>query len=102
MSVDIINNLADFKRVLQTPGVQLETLALANYVKEGRLYVGQIRPVNIYNTTGIYLATEGVKGRGSFLGYGKASEWIFNGLIATNICGYSYRVIMPSDLEVAS
>lgn len=86
---------ADFKRVLQTEGVQLETLALANNVSGGRLYVGQVRPVQSFDTTGVYLTTEGGSSRGSFLGYDKASDWTFNGDIATNICGLSYRVLLP-------
>ena len=86
---------ADFKRALQTKGVQLETLALANNISGGRLYVGQIRPVSEVNTTGVYLTTEGGSTRGSFLGYDKASDWTFNGDIATNVCGLSYRVLLP-------
>ena len=96
-----LNTLADFKRVLQTPGVQLETLALANHISRGRLYVGQVRPVIKANTTGVYLATEGGGVSGSFLGYGKASEWVFTGDVATNACGLSYRVLMPVSVEVA-
>ena len=96
-----LNTLADFKRALQTPGVQLETLALVNGISGGRLYVGQVRPVIKADTTGVYLATEGSGNRGSFLGYGKASEWVFTGDIATNACGSSYRVLMPVSAEVA-
>lgn len=95
-----LNTLADFKRALNTKGVQLETLSLANHVSRGRLHVGQIRPVISADTTGVYLATEGGSFRGSFLGYGKASEWIFNGDIATNVCGLSYRVLMPVSVGV--
>ena len=95
-----LDTLADFKRALNTKGVQLETLSLANHVSGGRLHVGQIRPVISADTTGVYLATEGKSSRGSFLGYGKASEWIFNGDIATNVCGLSYRVLMPVSVGV--
>jgi hypothetical protein len=86
--------LADFKRLLQTEGVYLETLALATGVKGGRINVGDIRPVIEANTVGVYLKTEGASERGSFLEYGKASEWYFNGNTATNRkYGYAYRVI---------
>jgi len=95
-----LNTLADFKRALQTPGVQLETLALSNgYTQGGLLYVSQVRPVIKADTTGVYLATEGSSNRGSFLGYGKASEWVFTGDVATNACGLSYRVLMPVSAE---
>lgn len=89
-----MKNLAEFKRVLQTPGVKLETLSLANGLAGGRLFVGQIRRVNKADTTGVYLSDETTTGRGSFLGYGKASEWEFSEDIATNSYGLSYRVIL--------
>ena len=92
----MITNHAHFKRLLSTPGVQLETLALANHVSGGRLFIGQVRPVIESNTTGVYLATPGGSTRGSFLGYDKAADWQFNGDIATHECGLSYRLIMPS------
>ena len=91
-----ITNHAEFKRILQVPGVQLETLAIANAVSRGRLTVGQIRPVIESNTVGVYLATPGGCERGSFLDYGKAAEWEYDGLTVTNkIYGMSYRVILP-------
>ena len=107
--MDTLNTLADFKRALQTEGVKLETLALAYgftnspaSIQEGRLRVGMVRYVNKYDTTGVYLKeNEGDQGRGSFLGYGKASEWVFTGDVATNACGLSYRVLMPVSAEVA-
>jgi hypothetical protein len=104
-----LNTLADFKRALQTPGVQLETLALAYgftnspaSIREGRLRVGMVRYVSKYDTTGVYLKeNEGEQGRGSFLGYDKAADWVFTEDIATNTkCGYAYRVILPAK-EVA-
>jgi len=95
-----INNHAQFKRILQTPGVQLETLALANTSSRGRLTVGQIREIKETNTVGIYLDTPGGSSRGSFLDYGKASEWEFNGLTVTNkLYGMSYRIILPSTVS---
>lgn len=90
-----MKTLADFKRALQTEGVQLETLALANGVKGGRLNVGDIRPVIEWDTTGVYLKTEGGSVRGSFLGYDKASDWVFTEDTATHKCGLSYRVLLP-------
>ena len=92
-----MKTLADFKRALKTEGTKLETLALANYVSEGRLRVGMIRFVNIYNTTGVYLKEKPEEeGRGSFLGWDKSSDWVFDNDVATNIkYGYSYRVIQP-------
>lgn len=95
----MITNHAEFKRILNKPGVQLETLALANIVSRGRLHVGQIRPIIKANSVGIYLATPGGGASGSFLDYGKASEWEFAGDVATNVkYGMSYRVIVPSEV----
>ena len=95
----MITNHAEFKRLLSTPGVQLETLALAAGVKGGRLYVGQVRPVVEANTTGVYLATPGGSVRGSFLGFDKASDWQFQADTATHECGLSYRVLMPNEVN---
>ena len=97
-----MKTLADFKRALQTEGVKVETLALSNLTKAGRLRVGMIRFVNKYDTTGVYLKENAEdEGRGSFLDYGKASEWQFEGDTARNLVyGYAYRVILP-DREVA-
>jgi hypothetical protein len=95
---------ADFKRALQTKGVRLETLALAYgfsnipaSMQEGRLRVGMIRFVSKADTTGVYLKeTEDEQGRGSFLGYDKAADWVFSGNVATNtVYGYSYKILMP-------
>lgn len=95
-----MNSLADFKRALQIKGVELESLALATGVKGGRLRVGDIRPVIEVNTVGVYLKTEGGSSRGSFLDYGKASEWEFSGDVATNIrYGYAYRVLIPAEVS---
>ena len=96
---------ADFKRALQMEGTRLETLALANYASGGRLYVGQIRFIAKADTTGVYLKeTVHESGRGSFLGYDKASDWKFENTVgedgkanyvATHTLGMSYRVIYP-------
>lgn len=89
-----IQNHAHFKRILKEGKVKLETLALANHVSGGRLYVGMVRYIKKADTTGVYLAQEGEQGRGSFLAYDKASDWVFNGNIATNTTfGYSYKLI---------
>lgn len=91
-----MKNLAEFKKMLQTEGVQVETLALAENVKAGRLRVGQIRFVNKFNTVGVYLKEEGAEGSGSYLDYGKASEWVFEGNIARNTkYGYAYKITVP-------
>lgn len=94
-----MNTLADFKRALQTEGVKLETLSLASNVKAGRLWVGMVRFVNKWDTTGVYLKLEQDKDtpeRGSFLGYDKAADWEFDGDVARNIkWGYSYKVLLP-------
>lgn len=92
-----MKTLADFKKALRTEGVKLETLSLANNVSGGRLRVGMIRFVNIHNTVGVYLKEKPEEeGRGSFLSWDKASDWIFDNDVATNIkYGYSYRVIQP-------
>lgn len=90
----MIKNHAEFKRLLSKPGTRLETLALANFVSGGRLEVGQVRKITKADTTGVYLQVEGVEGRGSFLGFEKASDWTFAGDIATAGWGGSYRVIL--------
>lgn len=90
-----MKNLAEFKKLLQTEGVQVETVALANTVKPGRLKVGQVRFVAKFNTVGVYLK-EHVEGVGSFLDYGKASEWVFEGNVARNTkYGYAYKITVP-------
>ena len=87
-----IKNHAELKRVLKE-GVSLETLALATGVQGGRLNVGMVRVITKADTTGVYLKTEGIEGRGSFLGFDKASNWTFNGDVITHTAGMSYRVL---------
>jgi hypothetical protein len=94
----MIKNHAHFKRLLSAQGTQLETLALANEISGGRLQVGQIRKVTKADTTGVYLQLEGVEGRGSFLGFDKASDWTFDGDVATASWGGSYRVILNAQV----
>lgn len=90
-----MKTLAEFKKALQTPGVKVETLALASTIKPGRLRVGQVRFVDKFNTVGVYLK-EHVEGTGSYLDYGKASEWVFEGPVAKNTkYGYAYKIILP-------
>lgn len=92
-----MRNHADFKRVLQTPGVKLETLAIVQGIPGGRLRVGMIRFIHKYDTTGVYLKESAdEQGRGSFLGYDKAGDWVFTEDTATNTkVGYAYRIILP-------
>jgi hypothetical protein len=93
-----MKTLSDFKRALQTEGASLETLALVKGAREGRIKLGSIRPVIKSNTVGVYLETEGSGANGSFLEYGKASEWEFEGDIARNIeWGYAYRVVTTEE-----
>ena len=88
-----ITNHAQFKRILQEAKVKLEILVLANHISGGRLYVGLVRSIKKADTTGVYLVSENDDTRGSFLGYDKAKDWVFNGNIATNIkFGYSYKL----------
>jgi hypothetical protein len=89
---------ADFKRALQTEGVRVETLAIVQGIPAGRLRVGMVRFVNKYDTTGVYLKeSEDEQGRGSFLGYDKAGDWVFTEDTATNTqFGYAYRIILPA------
>jgi hypothetical protein len=89
---------ADFKRALQTEGVRVETLAIVQGIPAGRLRVGMVRFVNKYDTTGVYLKeSEDEQGRGSFLGYDKAGDWVFTEDTATNKqYGYAYRIILPA------
>jgi len=97
-----MHTLADFKRALQTEGVKVETLAIVSGIPTGRLRVGMVRYVNKYDTTGVYLKeNEGEQGRGSFLGYDKAGDWVFTEDTATNTkWGYAYRIILPVAQEV--
>lgn len=91
----MIKNHAEFKRLLSKPGTRLETLALVSWAKgDGALKIGQVRKITKADTTGVYLQVEGVEGRGSFLGFEKASDWTFAGDIATASWGGSYRVIL--------
>jgi hypothetical protein len=90
----MIKSHADFKRLLSKPDTRLETLALANLISGGRLQVGQIRKITKADTTGVYLQVEGEEGRGSFLGFDKASNWTFTGDVATANWGGSYRIIL--------
>jgi hypothetical protein len=88
-----MKTLSDFKKAL-TVGTKVETLGLATGVKGGRLNVGDVRTIIKANTVGVYLATEGSGPSGSFLGFDKASDWHFEGDVATNkVFGYSYKVI---------
>jgi hypothetical protein len=88
-----INNHAHFKRILKEGKVKLEILSLAHNAHGGRLRVGMIRSIRKADTTGVYLVLEGEQGRGSFLGYDKASDWVFDGNVATNtVIGYSYKL----------
>ena len=90
----VIKNHAHFKRLLQEGRVKVETVTLANHISGGRLWVGMVRYVKKADTTGVYLALEGDDSRGSFLGYEKASDWVFEGNLAKNIkVGYSYKLI---------
>ena len=93
----MIKNHSHFMKYLKANGTKLETLALANGKTGGGLYVGMVRYIHKADTVGAYLKEKPEdEGRGSFLDYGKASEWTFEGFIATNIkYGYSYRVIPP-------
>lgn len=86
-----IKNHAELKRVLKE-GVSLETLALATGV-QGRARVGVTRVITKADTTGVYLQTEGIEGRGSFLGFDKASDWTFSGDVITHKLGMSYKVL---------
>ena len=97
-----MHTLADFKRALQTEGVKVETLTIVSGIPAGRLRVGMVRYVNKYDTTGVYLKeNEGEQGRGSFLGYDKAGDWVFTEDTATNTkWGYAYRIILPVAQEV--
>ena len=87
-----IKNHAELKRVLKE-GVSLETLALATGLQEGKIRLGMVRVIAKADTTGVYLQTEGVKGRGSFLGFDKASDWTFDNDVITHRYGMSYRVL---------
>lgn len=102
----MIKNHADFKRQLSTKGTRLTTLALANGMVEGRIKIGATRHIRKADTTGVYLITDEELGKttnGSFLGFDKASDWSFEGDIATNTkFGYSYRVLLPNEKEATN
>lgn len=91
-----VKSHADFKRVLQGKNVLVKILTLTNNARGNRLKVGDIRYINIANSVGVYLKFEEDTSntRGSFLDYGKATEWIFNeDVVANKLYGYSYRLI---------
>jgi len=89
-----IKNHSDFKRICQKGRVKFETLSLSRNAVGGRLYVGMIRRITKADTTGVYLAAEGDDTRGSYLGFDKAGDWIFEGNVAKNTkFGYSYKLI---------
>jgi len=97
----MIKNHAHFKRLLSAQGTKLETLALANNISGGRLQVGQVRHIRKANTTGVYLVTDeqlDQNTQGSFLGFDKASDWTFDGDVATASWGGSYRVILNAQV----
>ena len=96
----MIKTHAEFKRILSTKGVRLTTLALANGMPEGRIKIGATRHIRKADTTGIYLVSDDELDkptRGSFLGFDKASDWNFNGYIATHLLGMSYEIILPGE-----
>ncbi len=98
----MIKTHAEFKRILSTKGVKLTTLALANNMLEGRIKIGATRHIRKADTTGIYLVTDeelDKPTRGSFLGFDKASDWNFNGYIATHSLGMSYQIILPGEAK---
>jgi len=98
----MIKTHADFKRLLATKGVRLTTLALANGMKEGRIKLGATRNIRKADTTGVYLVTDEELDKptnGSFLGFDKASNWTFNGYIATHTLGMSYAIVLPTEGE---
>ena len=99
----MIKNHADFKRQLSTKGTRLTTLALANGMKEGRIKIGATRHIRKADTTGVYLVTDEELNKptnGSKLDFDKASDWSFEGDIATNkVFGYSYRVLLSNEKE---
>lgn len=94
----MIKNHADFKRQLSTEGTRLTTLSLANGMVEGRIKIGATRHIRKADTTGVYLVTDEELDKptnGSYLAFDKASDWKFEGDIATNTkFGYSYRVLL--------
>lgn len=93
----MIKTHADFKRALSTKGTRLTTLALAYGLIEGRIKIGATRHIRKADTTGVYLVTDEELDKptnGSFLAFDKASDWKFDGDIATNTkFGYSYQVV---------
>lgn len=90
----VIKNHAHFQRLLKSGNVKVEIVKLANNAVGGRLWVGMVRHVQKADTTGVYLQLEGDDSKGSFLGYDKASDWIFEGNIAKNTkFGYAYKLI---------
>ena len=92
----MIKSHAEFKRILSTKGTSLTTLALAHGMKEGRIKIGATRHIRKADTTGVYLVTDeelNLPTNGSFLGFDRASNWSFNGDIATHVMGMSYQVV---------
>ena len=92
----MIKNHADFKRRLSSKDTRLVTLALCHGKPEGKIKLGATRHVKYFDTTGVYLATPeelDSPTKGSFLGFDKASDWTFEGDIATHVLGMKYHVL---------
>lgn len=89
-----IKNHSDFRRICQKGKVKFETLTLADNAVGTRLWVGMVRSIKKVDTTGVYLALPDDDSRGSFLGFDKAADWVFEGDVAKNTkFGYSYKLI---------
>lgn len=74
-----MKTLAEFKRVLALPGVQVRMVSHND--KEPRSNIAGWRTVDRIQTNGVYFLN--ADGKTSWLDFGKASEWSFNGQYAT-------------------
>ena len=83
-----------FKNILKSGQGLIDLEVTSSPFKDSaRVFVGLIRPIQRANSVGVYLCSHFAP-EGSFLDYGKASEWKFSGDIATHEDGLAYRLLV--------
>lgn len=90
-----MNNLAELKRALRV-GVNVETLTQVGGGAPNSNMAG-IRLVKQTQTNGVYLSKTDFRRAWSFMDFGKATDWSFDGNVFTNVDGRSYLLL---DTEV--
>ena len=82
-----------FKNILKEGVGKIDMEVTATPWTNGKIFVGLIRPIQRADSVGVYLTMHDAP-RGSFLDYGKASEWTFDGDTARHTDGLAYRLIV--------